>query len=248
MSPARFRTVQLAFTAILLDTGRRLRVPKRRPLRRACKQKRRHPKSAVGRFLAPNSFSSRRQISWFVAIRARCRYLCQHGRLLEATLCPRQAHSQGPRHHLRRVSPGGAPARRRSRRRTSDGRLPARSRHSVASRCCRRRPNRHPRALRQPPAPTSRIRRRPHRRTPRRHGARLGPAGSSQTGPEAQKTSPPSKMTATYCSRPNVPFAQAAPIAARGEFSGFVVWFWSIRPISMRPLKIAPSSMLMRAV
>jgi hypothetical protein len=33
----------------------------------------------------------------------------------------------------------------------------------------------------------------------------------------------------------------------RGE-SGFVAWFGPGRPISMRPLNIAPSSMLMRAV
>jgi hypothetical protein len=120
-----------------------------------------------------------------------------HGRRLEATLRPRQAHPQRPHHDLRSIGPGRAAPGRRSCRRPSHGRLPTRSSHPLAPRRCRRRTYRHPRALRQPPTPPPRIRRRSPHRTPRRRRTRLVSPfrAKTPTGRPTQIPAPPSQAT-----------------------------------------------------
>jgi hypothetical protein len=140
-----------------------------------------------------------------------CGYLYGHGRRLEATLRPRQAHPQRTLYHLRPTGAGRASARRRSCRGPSHGRLPARSRHPVATCGRRRRPNRHPRALCQPPAPPPRIRRRPHRRTPRLSRTLLVSStfrAKTSTGRPPQIPAPPSQSA--WPSEPRTPTLELA--------------------------------------
>ena len=149
-----------------------------------------------------------------------CGYLYRHGLRLEATLRPRQAHPQRTRYHIRPIGPGCAAPGRRSCRRPSHGRLPARSSHPLAPCRRRRRTYRHPRALCRPPTPPPRIRRRPHRRTSRLSRARLDSSpfrAKTPTGRPPQIPAPPRQTTSRSERRtPTLELASHPLLSSRG--------------------------------
>jgi hypothetical protein len=142
----------------------------------------------TARRLSPTNFSANSASLLYILLRG---YDTEH--VLATGLSPDQEDSARQSGHLWRTGPFPPPSWGRSRRRLRHGRLPQRTRSSLAPRRRRRRRPAHPRTLRRAPAPPPRIRRGPPRGLPHRYvPVLLVPSRPQATPPPRALEIPPS--------------------------------------------------------